>query len=165
MSKSSKKQDYQVGYKKPPVHSRWQKGQSGNLSGRRKGKVKVLDADEVFDQVLSALVPVNENGRPRKISKLKALITQTVNKGLKGDNRATGLVMSQLARRGGRKGSEPIIEEKAGDHAKKEFEAFFTEMAANLRASDIKKQDKDNQAEEPPETKSDDEPPRSSEEQ
>lgn len=161
----NKKRDYDVGYKKPPVHSIWKKGQSGNLSGRRKGKVKLVDAEEVLDQVLSALVPVNENGRPQKISKLKALLTQTVNKGLKGDNRATSLILSHLARRSGHKQHEPLVEEKAGDQAKKEFESFFNEIAANLRASDVKKQDNDNQAGEPPETKSDDKPPRSSEEQ
>lgn len=112
MSKS-KRRDYDIGYKKPPVHSIWKKGKSGNLSGHRKAKVKLLDAEEVLDQVLSVLGPVNEN-----------------------------------------------------DQAKKEFEAFFNEMAANLRQStDGKKQDSDNQAEEPPEKKSDDKPPQSSERQ
>jgi hypothetical protein len=166
MPKSNKKQDYQVGYKKPPVQNRWQKGHSGNLSGRRKGKVKSGDIDVVLDEVLSALVPVNENGRAHKISKLRALLMQTVNKGLKGDNKAAGLVLSHLARRSGHKQHEPIVEEKADGHAKKEFEAFFNEIAANLRlSSDGKKQDNDNRSEEPPETKSDDKPPLSSEEQ
>lgn len=161
----SKRRDYDIGYKKPPVHSIWKKGQSGNLSGRRKGNVKSADIDLVLDEVLSALVPVNENGRPQKISKLKALLTQTVNKGLKGDNRAAGLVLSHLARRSGRKEQEPIVEEKADDQAKKEFAAFFNEIAANLKTSDAKKQHNDNQAEKPPAMKSDDKPPRSTEEQ
>jgi hypothetical protein len=161
-----KRRDYDIGYKKPPVHSIWKKGQSGNLSGRRKGTVKSADIDVVLDEVLSALVPVNENGRAGKISKLRALLTQTVNKGLKGDNRAAALVLSHLARRSGRNEQGPIVEEMADGQAKKEFEAFFNEMAANLRQPpDVKKQDNDNQAEEPPETKSDDKPPRSSEEQ
>lgn len=30
--------DYETGYGKPPRHSRWQKGQSGNPKGRAKGK-------------------------------------------------------------------------------------------------------------------------------
>lgn len=29
--------NYQVGYGKPPKHSRWKKGQSGNPRGRPKG--------------------------------------------------------------------------------------------------------------------------------
>ena len=29
--------DYKVGYKKPPLHTRFQKGQSGNPRGRPKG--------------------------------------------------------------------------------------------------------------------------------
>ena len=32
-----KKSDYKVGYKKPPLHTRFKKGQSGNPSGRPKG--------------------------------------------------------------------------------------------------------------------------------
>lgn len=74
------------------------------------------------------------------------------------------MVLSHLARRSGRKEHEPIVEEKANDQARKEFEAFFNEMAANLRQSPAgKKQDSENQAEEHPEKKSDDKPPQFSE--
>lgn len=69
-------EEHEVGYKKPPVHSRWKKGQSGNLKGRKKGKVRLVDMDDVFDEVLAALVAVNENGRPQKMSKLRAFATQ-----------------------------------------------------------------------------------------
>ena len=38
-----------VGYKKPPKHSRFKKGQSGNPSGRRKGRSSTVnDNDEPF---------------------------------------------------------------------------------------------------------------------
>ncbi len=36
----SKRADYEVGYAKPPVSTRFQRGQSGNPSGRRKGAIK-----------------------------------------------------------------------------------------------------------------------------
>ena len=35
---SSKKGDYEIGYGKPPEHSRFQKGWSANPAGRPKGK-------------------------------------------------------------------------------------------------------------------------------
>jgi hypothetical protein len=37
MSDDKKKDDYEVGYRKPPKHTRYRKGQSGNLRGRKKG--------------------------------------------------------------------------------------------------------------------------------
>ena len=36
------KHDYDVGYKKPPRHTRWQKGQSGNPVDDQKGRSKPL---------------------------------------------------------------------------------------------------------------------------
>lgn len=123
----------EVGYKKPPLHSRWKKGQSGNLKGRRKGKVRLVDMDEVFDEVFAALVAVNENGRPQKMSKLRAFATQVVNKGIKGDGKAAGLLMSHLARRAARKDGEPAVDEAPYQQSRQEFEALFDQMAANLR--------------------------------
>ena len=56
---------YDVGYKKPPVHSRFKQGQSGNSSGRPKGKVRVADADAALNGALNALITVSENGKVR----------------------------------------------------------------------------------------------------
>jgi hypothetical protein len=123
----------EIGYKKPPVHSRWKKGQSGNLKGRKKGKVRLVDMDDVFDEVLAALVAVNENGRPQKMSKLRAFATQVVNKGIKGDGKAAGLLMSHLARRAARKDGDPGIDEMPQQQSRQEFDALFDQMAANLR--------------------------------
>lgn len=36
MGRKKKKEDYQVGYRKPPTATRFKKGKSGNPSGRRK---------------------------------------------------------------------------------------------------------------------------------
>ena len=33
--------DYEVGWSKPPEHSRWPKGVSGNLAGRPKGSLNL----------------------------------------------------------------------------------------------------------------------------
>jgi Family of unknown function (DUF5681) len=125
---------YEVGRGKPPVHSRFKKGQSGNPKGRRKGKVTVADVDAVLDQVLSSLIDVNENGRPQKMSKLRALLTQTVNKGLKGHHASASLVMAQLARRVSQVDSDTSAADKTDDDAKNELLAYFREMRANLSA-------------------------------
>jgi hypothetical protein len=131
-----------IGYKKPPVHSRWKKGQSGNLKGRKKGKVRLMDMDDVFDEVLAALVAVNENGRPQKLSKFRAFATQVVNKGIKGDGKSAGLLMSYLLRRAARKDGDPVNDEIPHQQSRQEFDALFDQMAANLRKS-VKKPEND----------------------
>src|ERR1700739_3385023 len=88
---------YDIGRGKPPVHTRFKKGQSGNPTGRPKGRVTMTDLDAALDKALSAQISVTDNGRPRKIRKLNALLTQTVNKALKGHHPSTNLIMSQLA--------------------------------------------------------------------
>ena len=72
---SDKKRDYEVGYSKPPRHTRFTKGQSGNPRGRAPGaknlKTLLIDA-------LNELVVVTENGGRRTISKGQAIIKQLV---------------------------------------------------------------------------------------
>jgi hypothetical protein len=72
-----------VGYGRPPVHSRFKKGQSGNPSGRKK-RVRPLKSD--FGDELSAVVQVVENGRPRRFTKQQLVIKALVTKAAKGDN-------------------------------------------------------------------------------
>jgi hypothetical protein len=129
----SKKQ-YDIGYKKPPVRTRFKKGQSGNPKGRPKGKVTIADADAVFDQVLSAHLPVSQNGRSHKMSKLEAMFTQTVNQSLKGHHPSTRLVFAHLARRVPQTESDAPAAGKTDEEAKNEFLAYFKEMGANLSA-------------------------------
>lgn len=79
---------YEVGYGRPPRHSRWRKGQSGNPRGRPKRKTLA----QAVSAALYEKVTVTENGRRRSISKLEALSKQLVNKSASGDMRATKLL-------------------------------------------------------------------------
>ena len=54
--------DYEVGYGRPPTHSRFRPGQSGNPAGRRKG-VRNLKTDVM--RTLGAPIKVKEGGRTR----------------------------------------------------------------------------------------------------
>jgi hypothetical protein len=106
--------------------------------------------DDVFDEVLAALVAVNENGRPQKMSKLRAFATQVVNKGIKGDGKAAGLLMSHLARRAARKDGDSSIDEIPHQQGRQEFNALFDQMAANLRKRPgVKKTGNDDGSSEP----------------
>lgn len=119
---------YEIGYKKPPKHTRWKKGESGNGRGRPKKRVKLSDFESAFEGALNTLISVSENGSVRQIKKLNALATQTVNKALKGNHQATNLVLSIFARRAAA-GSEDAPLGLTSDEFKAELEAIFGEMA------------------------------------
>jgi uncharacterized protein DUF5681 len=85
--------DYEVGYGKPPVHTRFRKGQSGNPKGRPRGRKNL---SSLLNDALNGWVIVVENGRRKKITKREAIITQLVNKSAAADLKATQLVIALL---------------------------------------------------------------------
>src|SRR6266513_607032 len=87
---SDKQRDYEVGYGKPPRHTRFQTGRSGNLRGRPSGSKNLAT---VLSEALNEPVIVAENGRRRKITKRQAIITQLVNRSAKSDLRATKILL------------------------------------------------------------------------
>ena len=87
---SDKKRDYAVGYGKPPRHTRFEKGRSGNPKGRPSG---AKNLSTLFIEALNETVIVAENGGRRKISKRQAIVKQIVNKAAKGDWRCTKLLL------------------------------------------------------------------------
>ena len=76
---------YEVGYRKPPKHNQFKKGQSGNPKGKPKGS-RDLKTDVM--SVLNSYIVVNENGQPRKVSTQLATLLRLREKALKGDSRA-----------------------------------------------------------------------------
>jgi len=86
--------EYDVGYGKPPAHSRFKKGQSGNRNGRpKKSKSFVaLVADALEERVF-----VQEGGRRRSMTKREALAKQFANKGAIRDLKAAKILLELLA--------------------------------------------------------------------
>ena len=77
--------DYQVGYKKPPEHTRFRKGRSGNPRGRPKRAERFA---RLARRTLNERIAIKENGERRVISKLEAVLKQLINKAATGDARA-----------------------------------------------------------------------------
>jgi hypothetical protein len=78
------------GYRKPPVHSRFVKGRSGNPKGRPKGS-RNFRTDLLAE--LEERIPVREGERVRPMTKQQALIKTMINKALKGDVRAADVLV------------------------------------------------------------------------
>src|SRR6266566_3039091 len=75
----------ETGYKKPPQHSRFTPGRSGNPRGRQKG-VRNLGSD--VKRTLEVPVRLNEQGKPRRVSTQEAVLLRLREKALKGDARS-----------------------------------------------------------------------------
>ena len=86
--------DYDLGYGKPPKGSRFQKGRSGNPTGRPRGS---LNLSTVLQRTARERVVVTENGRRRELTKLELAAKQLANKASSGDLKAIGL-FAQLMR-------------------------------------------------------------------
>ena len=83
-------EDERVGYRRPPLRTRFRPGQSGNPRGRPKG---ARNLNTVVAAALGEKVAVTENGRRRRITKLEAAVKQLVNRAASGEARATQLLI------------------------------------------------------------------------
>ena len=121
---------YTVGYRKPPTHSRFRPGQSGNPAGRRKG-VRNLMTD--VQRTLRVPISVKEGGRSRKISTQEGVLLVLREKGLKGDARALDRLI-ELASRFNNEPGEAIVETLSADD-QAILTAYKAEVAADAMTS------------------------------
>jgi hypothetical protein len=84
---------YEVGYGKPPRHTRFEPGRSGNPRGRPPG---AKNMKTLLSKALNELVVVTEPGGRRKVSKREAIVTQLVNRSAKGDYKAIQILLGML---------------------------------------------------------------------
>jgi hypothetical protein len=85
----------EVGFKRPPVHSRFRKGCSGNSKGRPRG-TKNLRTD--LNEVLQERITVTEGDRKVRMSKQRAIVMTLVAKTLKGDLRSANTLLNTMFR-------------------------------------------------------------------
>src|SRR6516162_8894644 len=83
--------DYAVGRGKPPVHTRFKKGQSGNPRGPRPKNLPALLIEALDEPVMATI-----DGEQREITKREAVVTQLVNKSAAADLRATKMLVEML---------------------------------------------------------------------
>jgi len=115
--------DYEVGYGRPPRHSRFQKGQSGNPKGRPRQRRNLRT---VLDEALQATSPATLKRRPLRMKCIDALVRSTVYDALKGDPKAFTNLMIMMRQTGAMgEAAEPAAETDLTAEDKKILERFL----------------------------------------
>jgi len=94
MSEDENEKPYEVGYGKPPKHTQWSKGVSGNPGG---GKKLVRTLSDAVDDALNERVVVTQNGERYATTMLVAIVKKAMRTAVGGDYKTTKLMLN-LAR-------------------------------------------------------------------
>ncbi len=122
--------DYEVGYGRPPKHSRFRKGQSGNLKGRPKGSRDLASdlREEHAERIL-----VREGDSARRLSKQRAVLKRLLDRSLKGEVGAMRILLDLVIR---------VADGGAGESASApltgEERELLAELEVRLRRRDAK---------------------------
>jgi len=121
--------DDKVGYGRPPKHTRFQKGKSGNPSGRPK---KAPLQQELFRKELSRRVAITEGGRSQRITKGELLARQVVTRAIKGESTALRMMMrlSELLDASALRETEALVSDKDRRNADRNVLAALAAMIA-----------------------------------
>ena len=91
---SKQASDYEVGYGRPPAHTRFKPGNSGNPKGRPKG---ARGLNTLARELLTARVPVRTASGEKRMHRIEAVLHKTFELALKGNPRALSQVLSLYA--------------------------------------------------------------------
>ena len=102
------KDDYEIGYKKPPKQAQFQPGQSGNPKGRPKGS-KNLATD--LQEELGQKVVITEANKKQTVTKQRAMLKTMFAKALTGDARSATVLINLIL------GLHQVNDDQANDTA------------------------------------------------
>ena len=89
MTNATQGAETSVGYRCPPMRTRFQKGTSGNPKGRPKQQER--DVEEQRRKLYLEPMTIQRGGKPRKVPRLVALEIQLLKMALQGDPKAMQL--------------------------------------------------------------------------
>lgn len=83
------KDNYKVGKGRPPKHTRFKKGQSGNPSGRK----KLPDVAQAAARILQQMITVTQDGVRKKMPAIDAVLIKQLAKAMNGEFRAAEFLL------------------------------------------------------------------------
>lgn len=84
---------YAVGYGKPPIGTRFQKGRSGNPGGRRKSENRYEKTNQLILEEAFRPVTVREGDKILKMPALRAIVRSQIQLAIKGNHAAQRAVL------------------------------------------------------------------------
>jgi uncharacterized protein DUF5681 len=84
---------YEVGYGKPPKHTQFKAGQSGNPKGRPRNQQNLKT---VIEGVLKEKITIREGEKTRTVSRLDAIVRLTINRALQGETKSLAAFLQLL---------------------------------------------------------------------
>jgi Family of unknown function (DUF5681) len=112
-----------VGYRKPPEHHRFRRGQSGNPQGRPKG---AKNESTILREILARRIDTRSGGRVRKITVLEGILLRITDDSLKGDIKSAAFLLNRY----GAMVSGELQREDLTDDDREVLEAFALRFEA-----------------------------------
>lgn len=126
----------ELGYGKPPPHSRFKPGQSGNPKGRPKGS---KNFSTIFNAILRKSVSLRTGERVKRVTNYEALVRRLVLAGHKGDHKAIANALAE-ARSLDQKADRRPLDDDLNDQYRDILDDFAARIIADHEAEKIEAQ-------------------------
>jgi hypothetical protein len=133
---ATSKPEYKVGYKRPPRHTQFKPGQSGNPRGRPKG---LRNHRTTLNRVMNEKVSIREGDKTRRLNKFEATVQAHALKSMKGDSRSAAILFNLMGRSGLLGDQDEAIrvdEARAAAKQVRQGEALFEHIDPNVLSKD-----------------------------
>jgi Family of unknown function (DUF5681) len=88
--------DYAIGYGKPPLHTRFRKGQSGNPAGRTRNAALTANQLTLDEAYRAVVVKEDGDGRAEPVPALQAVLRSQIALAIKGNGPAQRAVLAAV---------------------------------------------------------------------
>lgn len=85
--------NYEIGYAKPPKHTQYKPGQSGNSQGRAKG---CKNRRTLMNEELNKLVKIKEGTKVKSVTKKEAMLMKLMQDAMNGKPHAVKVVLREI---------------------------------------------------------------------